>query len=142
MLFNGKPTVRIQIKFVEISVIREINADKFELPESHGAHDLSQVVSREELLLLCVEQVEADFQALDLVIGQAGQLVDLLEVNVAVRVRLACHAGVECLGCGQILLDRCAGERQFPSPIFDLFKKCTAVFQHCYCCFLNWPCWT
>ena len=109
-------------------MIRELNADEFELPESHGAHDLSQVVSREELLLLCVEQVEADFQALYLIIGQAGQLVDLLEVNIAVGVRLACHAGVECLGCGQILLESLCGRAAIPFPDIRFIQEMYSSF--------------
>merc|ERR1719237_1186067 len=58
-------------------------------PEAHGAHDLPQVVRREEVHLLGVKQVEADLQALDLVDGEPGGVADLLEVNVGVGVGLA-----------------------------------------------------
>ena len=50
-------------------------------------HDIPKVITGKEFLLLCVKQVEADFQALDLVHGEAGLLVDLVEVNVGVRIR-------------------------------------------------------
>ena len=50
-------------------------------------HDIPEVITGKEILLLGVKEVEADFQALDLVHGEAGLLVDLVEVNVSVRVR-------------------------------------------------------
>merc|ERR1712078_563978 len=56
--------------------------------EAHGPHDLSEVISREEILLLGVKQIKANLQALDLVVGQVGLIIDLLEVNVGVRIGL------------------------------------------------------
>ena len=50
-------------------------------------HDIPEVIPRKEILLLGVKQVEADFQALDLVHGEAGLLVDLVEVDVGIRIR-------------------------------------------------------
>ena len=50
-------------------------------------HDIPEVIAREEILLLGVKQVEADFQALYLVHGEAGLLVDLVEVDVCIRIR-------------------------------------------------------
>ena len=49
-------------------------------------HDIPEVIPRKEILLLGVKQVEADFQALDLVHGEAGLLVDLVEVDVCIRI--------------------------------------------------------
>ena len=54
-------------------------------------HDIPEVITGQELLLLRIKQVEADFQALDLVHGEAGLLVDLVEVNVGVRIRTLSH---------------------------------------------------
>merc|ERR1712172_134504 len=62
--------------------------------EAHGPHDLAQVISREEILLLGVEQIKANLQALDLVVGQVGLIIDLLEVNVSVRIGLGHDEGV------------------------------------------------
>ena len=50
-------------------------------------HDIPEVIPRKEILLLGVKQVEADFQALDLVHGEAGLLVDLVEVDVSIWIR-------------------------------------------------------
>ena len=50
-------------------------------------HNIPKVITGKKFLLLCVKQVEADFQALDLVHGKTGLLVDLVEVNVSVRIR-------------------------------------------------------
>merc|ERR1712226_600187 len=63
--------------------------------EAHRPHDVTQVISRKELLLLGIEQVEADLQALDLIVGEPTLLVDLLEVDVGVGVR---HGGLEAGG--------------------------------------------
>merc|ERR1719334_1687694 len=52
-----------------------------------------------ELLLLRVEQVEADLEALDLIHGQIGGVVDLLEVDVCVGIRLG-HVDYENLLSG------------------------------------------
>ena len=54
-------------------------------------HDIPEVIPRKEILLLGVKQVEADFQALDLVHGEPGLLIDLVKVNVSVRIRSLCH---------------------------------------------------
>ena len=40
----------------------EVSLKEFWMPESHGSHDVTKVVSREELLLLGVKQVEADLE--------------------------------------------------------------------------------
>ena len=65
----------------------EVSLKEFWMPESHCSHDVAKVVSREELLLLGVEQVEADLQALDLICGQTSGLVQLLKVNSLKLVR-------------------------------------------------------
>merc|ERR1711935_1123354 len=38
--------------------------------EAHRPHDVTEVISGKELLLLSIEQVEADLEALDLVVGE------------------------------------------------------------------------
>ena len=40
----------------------EVSLKDFWMPESHRPHDVTKVVSREELLLLGVKQVEADLE--------------------------------------------------------------------------------
>ena len=40
----------------------EVSLKEFWMPESHCSHDVTKVVSREELLLLGVKQVEADLE--------------------------------------------------------------------------------
>merc|ERR1711934_1217474 len=62
--------------------------------EAHGPHDLAEVISREEILLLGVEKIKANLQALDLVVGQVGLVIDLLEVNVGVGIGLGHDEGV------------------------------------------------
>merc|ERR1711917_7342 len=57
-------------------------------PESHGPHDLVQVVGGQKLLLLCVEQVEAHLETLDLIDGEAGGFSHLVKVNISVGVGL------------------------------------------------------
>ena len=59
--------------------------------EAHGSQDLVQVVRGEEVLLLAVEQVEAGLEALDLVDLEAGDLVDLVELDACVDVWFARH---------------------------------------------------
>ena len=83
----------------------EVSLKEFWMPESHRPHDVTKVVSREELLLLGVKQVEADLeisgvknrnrtcwlhlQTLDFIVGQIGLLIDLLKVNISVGVSFA-----------------------------------------------------
>ena len=66
--------------------------------EAHGPQNLVEVVRREELLFLRVEQVKAGFQTLDLVVLEPSGLVDLLEIDSGVGVGLARHAA--CAGGG------------------------------------------
>ena len=66
--------------------------------EAHGSQNLVEVVRREELLLLRVEQVKAGLQTLDLVVLEPGGLVDLLEIDSGIGVGLARHAA--CAGGG------------------------------------------
>merc|ERR1719244_1500256 len=54
--------------------------------EAHGPHDLSQIISRQELLLFCVEQIKANLQALNFISSEVGQVVDLLKVNISIRI--------------------------------------------------------
>ena len=50
--------------------------------EAHGAEDVVEVVGGEEVLLLDVEEVEAELEDLDLVLLEGGRLGDLVEVDV------------------------------------------------------------
>merc|ERR1712179_128529 len=54
--------------------------------EAHGPHDLSQIISRQELLLLCVKEIKANLQALNFISSEVGQVVDLLKVNISIRI--------------------------------------------------------
>jgi len=60
-------------------------------PEAHRAQDLVQIVGREELLLLRVEQIEAGLQALDLIGLEGRRLVNLFEIDAGIGIRLAGH---------------------------------------------------
>jgi len=51
-------------------------------------HDIPEVISGKEILFLHIEQVEADLQALDLIVRQVGLLIDLFKVNIGVRIGL------------------------------------------------------
>ena len=90
----------------------EVSLQEFWMPESHRPHDVTKVVSREELLLLGVKQVEADLetsgvknrnitwlylQTLDFIVGQIGLLIDLLKVNISVGVSFAWIGLDNCL---------------------------------------------
>merc|ERR1719348_1734816 len=59
--------------------------------EAHGSHDLTKIISGEELLLLCVKKIKANLQALNFIGSKVGQLVDLLKVNISVRISPAPH---------------------------------------------------
>ena len=52
------------------------------MPESHSSEDVIEVVGGEEVLLLDVEEVEAQLEHLDLVHLQRGRLGDLVKVDV------------------------------------------------------------
>ena len=52
------------------------------MPESHCSEDVIEVVGGEEVLLLDVEEVEAQLEHLDLVHLQRGRLSDLVKVDV------------------------------------------------------------
>merc|ERR1712109_232799 len=55
-------------------------------PEAHGSHDLTQIISREKVDLLGVEEIKTRFKTLDLVRGQSGALGDVVELNPGVRI--------------------------------------------------------
>merc|ERR1719234_1340908 len=59
--------------------------------ESHCPHDIPEVIPGKELLLLGIKEVEADFEAFDLVDGEPSLLIDLVKVNVSVRIRTLSH---------------------------------------------------
>merc|ERR1719347_489902 len=59
--------------------------------ESHGTHDLSQVIGRQELLLLHVKKIKTNLETLDFISGETSGIVDLLEVNVGIGIGLG-HA--------------------------------------------------
>ena len=52
------------------------------VPETHGSEDVIEVVGGEEVLLLDVEEVEAELEHLDLVHLERRRLCDLVEVDV------------------------------------------------------------
>ena len=54
-------------------------------------HDIPKVISGKEFLLLGIKQVEADFETFDLVDGEPSLLIDLVKVNVSVRIRTLSH---------------------------------------------------
>merc|ERR1712109_56528 len=61
--------------------------------EAHGPHDLAEVVGREEILLLRVEQIKANLQTFYLINSEPSGVGDLLEVDVSVGVGLG-HPGL------------------------------------------------
>ena len=69
--------------------------------EAHRSQNLIEIVGRQELLLLRVEQVEAGLEAFDLVGFERGRLVDLLEIDPGIGVRFEghCVAVVCCVWC-------------------------------------------
>ena len=84
--------------------------------EAHGPHDLAEVVGGEEILLLGVEEIKAHLmakmrlkedlitsprsclQALDLIVRKVGRVVDLLKVDISVRIGLG-HLQLLLLSC-------------------------------------------
>lgn len=66
----------------------------FARSEAHGAKNVVEVVGTEELLLLGVEEVEADFEHLDLIHLERSGLLDFIEVDVG-KVGLR-HARRSC----------------------------------------------
>merc|ERR1712180_476789 len=56
--------------------------------EAHGPHDLAEVVGGEEVLLLGVEEIKAHLQTLDLIVRKVGRVVDLLKVDISIRIGL------------------------------------------------------
>merc|ERR1711994_285503 len=74
-----------------VNLVQKFSQLLLRRPESHRPHDVTKVVSREELLLLGVKQVEADLQTPDFIVGQIGLLIDLLKVNISVGVSFASH---------------------------------------------------
>ena len=77
------------------SVLVDLGQQVFQLllsgSEAHRPHDLPEVVGREEFHLLGVEKVKANLEALDLVRGKSGGLIELLEVDSFKLVR---HGGL------------------------------------------------
>merc|ERR1719384_1952856 len=76
---------------VLVDLMEELSQLLLRWPEAHCPHDVAEVVSGEELLLLRVKQVKADLQTLDLIVVKIGLLIDLLKVNVSVGISLASH---------------------------------------------------
>merc|ERR1712180_560362 len=83
-------------KLSELDLARAILVDLMEQvlqlllggTEAHGPHDLAEVVGGEEILLLCVEEIKTHLQTLDLIMGKVGCVVDLLKVDISVRIGL------------------------------------------------------
>merc|ERR1719336_949546 len=57
--------------------------------EAHGSHDLTKIISRQEIDFLCVKQIKAGLQTLDLISSQTSGFIDVIEVNTIV----VCHSG-------------------------------------------------
>merc|ERR1712086_1168548 len=69
-----------------INFMEKISKFFFSGSESHGSHDLTKIISGKELYLLCVKQVKTNLQALNLISGKISQVIDLLKVNICVRI--------------------------------------------------------
>merc|ERR1719320_1179234 len=54
--------------------------------EAHGSHDLSKIITRQKFLLLCIKQIKANLQALNFISSKVGQVIDLLKVNISIRI--------------------------------------------------------
>merc|ERR1711915_700384 len=55
-------------------------------PKSHGSHDLSQIITRQEVLFLCIKEIKAHLQALYFIRLKICQVIDLFEIDISVRV--------------------------------------------------------
>merc|ERR1711982_76587 len=59
--------------------------------EPHGSHDLSKIISRQELNLLGVKQIKTNFQTFDLIWLKSGVFSDFIKVNISIGVSCMCH---------------------------------------------------